>query len=147
MHVFTLLGDPVRLRIVEILASGSHTAGELAAAISGDMGISRTAVSHQLRTLRDHGFVVTRPDENVREYRLHWDALQQLDTAILDLYEKWDRRFGWPYESDPLAPLPARRHRLAERAQTQRPHQTPWEVEPRARADDVPEDWFIAREE
>ena len=104
----------MRLRIVEILASGAHTAGELADAIEGDLGVSRTAVSHQLRTLRDAGFVTVRKDENVREYRLHWDALESVDRVLLDLFEKWDQRSGWPYATDPLA-TSGRRHRLRER--------------------------------
>lgn len=127
MHVFALLGDPVRFRIVEILASGTHSAGALAEAVGPEFGISRTAVSHQLRTLREAGFVDVAPDENMRLYRLRWDALDQVDRILLDLYEKWDRRTGWPNNPDPLAD-PPRRHRLAERRHR---HLSRWEVEPR----------------
>jgi len=115
VHPFTLLGDPVRLRIVEILASGQHRAGEIADAIGGEFGVSRTAVAHHLRTLREAGFVAVHVDGNVRGYRLAWDALDRTDRVLLDLYERWDRRYGWPYTTDPLE-TPARRHRLAERA-------------------------------
>ncbi|MEO8263046.1 MAG: metalloregulator ArsR/SmtB family transcription factor [Pseudolysinimonas sp.] len=137
MHVFAILGDPVRFRIVEILASGSHTAGELAAAVGGDTGVSRTAVSHHLRILRDAGFVTVRKDENVREYRLHWDALESVDRILLDLFDKWDRRSGWPYVTDPLV-VPPRRHRLQERRA--RPQRSD-DVEPLAVAKRAWWDW------
>ncbi|MEO8094193.1 MAG: metalloregulator ArsR/SmtB family transcription factor [Pseudolysinimonas sp.] len=129
MHVFTLLGDPVRFRIVEVLASGSHRAGELADAVGGEFGIGRTAVAHHVRILRDAGFVAIRVDENFREYRLSWDALKSVDRVLLDLFEKWDRRYGWPYKNDPLAD-PPRRHRLTERT---RRTPTREEIEPRNR--------------
>jgi DNA-binding transcriptional ArsR family regulator len=126
--VFTLLGDPVRFRIVEILASGAHPAGELAAAVGHEFGIGRTTVSYHLRVLRDAGFVTVRVDENLRNYRLSWDALESVDRVLLDLFEKWDRRYGWPYKTDPMAD-PPRRHRLRERV---RRIGTKSDVEPRA---------------
>lgn len=114
MHLFAVLGEPVRFRIVELLASGSHRAGELTDVVTREFGISRAAVSHHLRLLRDERVVDVSPDENARLYRLRWDALDRLDHILLDLYEKWDQRAGWPYLPDPLKP-PARRHRLGER--------------------------------
>ena len=137
--MFTLLGDPVRFRIVETLASGAHRAGELADAIGHEFSISRTAVSHHLRTLRDAGFVTVHSEENVRLYRLTWNALDSVDRVLLNLYERWDQRYGWPYANDPLA-RPKRRHRLAERAQ--RPSElNASDVEPRAPED--PMAWWV----
>jgi DNA-binding transcriptional ArsR family regulator len=115
VHLFAVLGDPVRFRVVEILASGSHLAGELTDVIVGEFRVTRSTVSHHLRILRDERVVAVEPDGNERVYRLRWNALERLDRALLDLYEKWDRRDGWPYRTDPLA-SPPRRHRLAERA-------------------------------
>jgi DNA-binding transcriptional ArsR family regulator len=115
VHVFAVLGDPVRFRVVEILASGSHLAGQLTDAIVSEFRVSRSTVSHHLRVLRDEGVIVVEPDGNERLYRLRWNALDRVDRVLLDLYEKWNRRQGWPYSTDPLA-TPPRRHRLAERA-------------------------------
>ena len=115
MHAFTILGDPVRFRIVEILASGSHFAGELTEAVAHEFGVGRTAVSHQLRILRDAGFVTVRAEERQRRYRLTWDARDSVDRGLIDLYLLWDRRYGWPYVTDPMDE-PPRRHRLGERA-------------------------------
>lgn len=114
MTPFQLLADPVRYRIVEILASGRHTAGELADAVGGDLGISRSAVSHHLRILRDRSWVRVQVEGPVRQYRLDPAALEQLDEAVEHLRALWDRRIGWPYRTDPLAP-PARPHRATER--------------------------------
>jgi DNA-binding transcriptional ArsR family regulator len=115
MHLFAVLGEPVRFRIVELLASGSHRAGELSSVVISEFGISRAAVSHHLRILRDEGVVVVQADEAVRLYRLRWNFLDRVDRVLLDLYEKWDQRDGWPYVADPLR-IPPRRHRLTERA-------------------------------
>ena len=87
MHLFAVLGDPVRFRIIEILASGSHLAGEVTDAVVADLHISRSAVSHHLRILRNEGVVVVREDENRRQYRLRWNTLDRLDRILLDLYE------------------------------------------------------------
>jgi DNA-binding transcriptional ArsR family regulator len=138
VHLFAVLGDPVRFRIVEILASGSHLAGELTSAVIGDFGISRSAVSHQLRILRDEGIVEVHPDETRRIYRLRWNTLERVDRVLIDLYEKWDRRTGWPYTIDPLE-VPVRRHRLAERSRT-RVSDRKWLVEPLAPDDQWDDD-------
>jgi DNA-binding transcriptional ArsR family regulator len=47
-EVFRLLGDPTRVRIVDVLALGERCVCDLAAII----GLSESAVSHQLRLLR-----------------------------------------------------------------------------------------------
>lgn len=54
--VFEALADPTRRRILELVASGERTAGELAAEFS----TSRRAVSRHLRVLRDAGLVAWR---------------------------------------------------------------------------------------
>lgn len=71
MDILYLVVHPVRWRIVEILASGEHTAGQLAADITHHHGIGREAVSKHLTTLREAGLVSARPDENARIYRLN----------------------------------------------------------------------------
>ena len=44
MHAFDVLGDPVRRRILELLADGETSAGDVAAPIGGEFGISQPAV-------------------------------------------------------------------------------------------------------
>jgi len=70
VQTFFLLGHPVRWRIIEILAAGPHTSGEIAEAVYGDMRVERTVVSHQLRRLREADLVRVRRDWSNRIYRL-----------------------------------------------------------------------------
>lgn len=57
MHAFDVLGDPVRRRILELLASGEHTSGEVVEVVGGEFGISQPAVSQHLRVLTEAGLV------------------------------------------------------------------------------------------
>lgn len=110
MHVFTLLGEPVRLRIVERLAKRGHYVFQLVEVLGAEFRISPSAVSHHLRVLRDEQFVEVRYDGRGRRYRLAWDALHRLDVVVEGLFVIFEDRVGWPY--DPfLPPPPARLHR------------------------------------
>ncbi len=62
MYAFDVLGDPVRRRILELLADGEQTAGALATVIRAEFGISQPAVSQHLRVLRENGFLTVRLD-------------------------------------------------------------------------------------
>lgn len=110
MHPFEAMAEPVRRRIVDILASGEHTSGELAAVVGLEFRISRTAVSKHLRVLRDAGFVDVRADLQWRWYWLTTPGFTALELEIRDLREKWIRRVGWDAENlrdhDPLAAPP-----------------------------------------
>lgn len=68
MHALDVLGDPVRRRILELLADGEVSAGAIAAVIGDEFGISQPAVSQQLRVLREQGFAVVRPQGQRRLY-------------------------------------------------------------------------------
>ncbi|WP_157681839.1 ArsR/SmtB family transcription factor [Microbacterium pygmaeum] len=107
MHPFEALAEPVRRRIIDVLASGEHTAGELAAVVGGEYRISRTAVSKHLRLLRDAGFIDVRGDFQWRWYRLTSEGLDVLEMIVADLRHKWNLRLGWDeelgMENDPLA--------------------------------------------
>ncbi len=102
MDVFALLAEPVRFRIIEILATGEHTSGQLADVLHHEFGVSWATTSQHLAVLRRHGFVVQRPQENHRFYRLDPGALESLDRAVDRLHTLWDARYGWPYRADPL---------------------------------------------
>src|SRR4051795_10318042 len=56
VHAFDVLGDPVRRRILELLADGERSAGEIAAVVQREFGISQSGVSQHLRVLRENGF-------------------------------------------------------------------------------------------
>ncbi|HEU4755354.1 MAG TPA: ArsR family transcriptional regulator, partial [Agromyces sp.] len=48
MHAFDVLGDPVRRRILEVLAEGERSASEVVDAVRREFGISQPAVSQHL---------------------------------------------------------------------------------------------------
>lgn len=70
MNQWDVLGDPVRRRLVELLADGSRTAGELTASATGEFGISQPAVSNHLRVLREAGVAVDLREGSRRRYSL-----------------------------------------------------------------------------
>ena len=107
MDVFALLAEPVRMRIIEILATGEHSSGLVADVLHHEFGIGRPAVSQHLRLLARFGFAVARAEGPYRLYRLDPSALDQVDRAVDRLHVLWDARYGWPYRSDPLHPATA----------------------------------------
>jgi DNA-binding transcriptional ArsR family regulator len=105
VHAFDVLGDPVRRRILELLADGELTSGELTSVARAEFGISQPAVSQHLRVLREHGFTSVRPDGARRLYAVRSEAFQEVD-AWLDAF----RRF-WTPPLDALATELARGRR------------------------------------
>ncbi len=97
MHALDVLGDPVRRRILELLADGEQTSGAVCEVIRHEFGITQPAVSAHLRTLRDAGFATVRPDGTRRLYSVNPDSLREAD-AWLDPF----RRF-WTQPLDALA--------------------------------------------
>jgi DNA-binding transcriptional ArsR family regulator len=109
MHAFDVLGDPVRRRILELLADGERTSGELTAAIQAEFGISQPAVSAHLRVLREGGFATVRAAGARRLY--------SVDTAPLREVDEWLDRFRrfWEQRLDALATELARGKRERQR--------------------------------
>jgi DNA-binding transcriptional ArsR family regulator len=92
MHAFDVLGDPVRRRILELLAEGEQPAGGVAAVIQREFGITQPAVSQQLRVLRESGFAVARAEGARRLYAVRPDALADVDAWLDGLRAGWERR-------------------------------------------------------
>jgi len=105
VHAFDILGDPVRRRILELLADGEHAAGEVTAVVQREFGISQPAVSQHLKVLRDNGFARVRPEGTRRLYALAPEPLQEAD-AWMEPF----RRF-WTPHLDALATELARGRR------------------------------------
>jgi DNA-binding transcriptional ArsR family regulator len=88
MRAAQALADATRLRIVELLAEGERSAGELAA----EFETSRPGVSRHLRVLREHGLVRVRGEGQRRLYSLDPAPLAELD-AWLERYRTfWTNR-------------------------------------------------------
>jgi len=108
MHALDVLGDPVRRRILELLADGEESAGELGLIIQSEFGISQPAVSQHLRVLRESGFATVRPDGARRLYAVDPTPLVQAE-AWFDAF-----RGFWQPKLDALGTELARA-RLAQR--------------------------------
>ena len=105
MHAFDILGDPVRRRILELLADGERPAGEVSAVVQREFGISQPGVSQHLRVLRENGFATVRAEGARRLYSVSAEPLREID-AWLDRY----RRF-WQQPLDALGTELARGRR------------------------------------
>jgi DNA-binding transcriptional ArsR family regulator len=116
MHALDVLGDPVRRRILELLADGERAAGDVGGVVQREFGISQPAVSQQLRTLRENGFAHVRAEGTRRLY-----ALEPQPLAAADAWFDPFRRYWAPHldalgtelargrrhrRSDPVAPEP-----------------------------------------
>lgn len=111
MHAFDVLGDPVRRRILELLAEGERTSGAVVDVIQEEFGITQAAVSQHLRVLRESGFASVRPEGTRRIYSVDAGPLVAVDSWLEQF-----RRF-WEPKLDALATEVARgkRERRLER--------------------------------
>lgn len=105
VHAFDVLGDPVRRRILELLADGERSSGAVSSVVREEFGISQPAVSQHLRVLREAGFAVVRPDGTRRLYSVGTAPLQEID-AWLDRFRRY-----WTPHLDALATEIARGRR------------------------------------
>lgn len=92
MHALDILGDPVRRRIVELLAAGEQAAGEIGAVVQREFGISQPAVSQHLRVLRENGFATVRASGARRLYAVDAAPLQEVDQWLQPYRHFWDQR-------------------------------------------------------
>jgi DNA-binding transcriptional ArsR family regulator len=78
MNAIEALADPTRRRIVELLADGERSAGEI--------------VSRHLRVLREHGLVRAREQAQRRLYSLDPAPLAELDEWLARYRGFWTNR-------------------------------------------------------
>jgi DNA-binding transcriptional ArsR family regulator len=92
MHAFDVLGDPVRRRILELLAAGEHSSGGIVTIVQREFGISQPAVSQHLRVLRESGFASVRHDGARRLYTVEAGPMQEVDAWLEQFRAGWERR-------------------------------------------------------
>ena len=88
MNIFETLADPTRRHIVELLADGECSVGELC----GEFEISQPAISRHLRVLRDAGLVASRTDAQRRMYSLEPGPFEEIDRWLERYSSFWRRR-------------------------------------------------------
>jgi DNA-binding transcriptional ArsR family regulator len=88
MKTLEALAEPTRRRIIELLAEGERSAGEIAS----HFPTSRPGISRHLRVLREHGLVRTREDAQRRLYSLDPAPLEELDEWLQRYRRFWSNR-------------------------------------------------------
>jgi ArsR family transcriptional regulator len=82
---FKTLGDPTRIRIITALFAGELCVCDLEAVLN----MNQSAVSHQLRTLKQSGFVKNRKDGRTVYYSLRDEHISQIyGIARIHILEK-----------------------------------------------------------
>ena len=83
------LGEPNRLRIVELLRAGPRPVND----IRGRLGLRQSQVSQHLKVLKDVGLVEIEPRAQQRFYRLRARPLKQLQNGSIVTGSIWEERF------------------------------------------------------
>ncbi len=88
MQSLAAIADPTRRRIVELLAEGERTSGELV----NEFDMSAPAISQHLNVLREAGLVVTRAEGQSRIQSLNPAGFDDLDTWLEKTRSVWSSR-------------------------------------------------------
>ena len=84
---FTVVAEPNRRAILNLLASSERSVGEL----EQGLRLSQPTVSKHLRVLRDAGFVEARTEAQRRIYRLRPEPLMELDAWLAPFRRFWSK--------------------------------------------------------
>jgi DNA-binding transcriptional ArsR family regulator len=92
MQAFDVLGNPVRRRILELLAEGTRSSGEIVEVVQREFDISQPAISQHLRVLRESGFATVRVDGPRRMYDVSDLPLGEIDAWLGRFRRLWSQR-------------------------------------------------------
>ncbi|MEJ0026134.1 MAG: metalloregulator ArsR/SmtB family transcription factor [Rhizomicrobium sp.] len=85
MESLAALADPTRQRILEMLAGGALSSGDIARRFE----VSAPAISQHLKTLRDAKLVRVRPEKQKRFYELDPEGIGEVANWIAGLRKFW----------------------------------------------------------
>jgi DNA-binding transcriptional ArsR family regulator len=88
MIAFTALADPTRRQIVEMLAGGERTAGDIAK----EFEVSAPAISQHLKVLRQARLVRVRAEAQRRIYALDQAGIGEIDAWLRNIRRFWSGR-------------------------------------------------------
>lgn len=88
--MFSALGEPSRLQIVELLRTTSFPVGEIAETV----GIRQSQVSKHLKVLAGSRIVTVEPRARQRIYHLRVEPFDQIANWVDSFESLWDVRLG-----------------------------------------------------
>jgi DNA-binding transcriptional ArsR family regulator len=88
MTALSALADPTRQRIVEMLAAGALSSGEIA----GRFKLSPPAISQHLKTLKQARLVTVRADKQKRIYTLDPQGVAEVSEWLARIQAFWNPR-------------------------------------------------------
>lgn len=88
LATFRALADPVRLEIVDRIASGHQTTSTELASV---MPITRQGIARHLRTLHGAGLIRGRRVGRRHEYRVSTEPIAEAERWLARRTESWDR--------------------------------------------------------
>ncbi|MEK3884543.1 metalloregulator ArsR/SmtB family transcription factor [Paenibacillus sp. PL2-23] len=86
---FSALAEPHRLRIVDLLAGGPLSVGEIAERLQ----LRQPQASKHLKVLLEAGLVEVEAEANRRNYKLRIQPLQQMDEWLERYRRIWNERY------------------------------------------------------
>jgi DNA-binding transcriptional ArsR family regulator len=92
VHAFDVLGDPVRRRILELLADDELPSGAISSVVQAEFGITQPAVSQHLKVLRENGFASVRAEGTRRLYAVDAAPFRELDDWLDHFRGFWEQR-------------------------------------------------------
>jgi DNA-binding transcriptional ArsR family regulator len=88
MIAFAALADPTRRQIVEMLAAGERSAGDIAS----QFDVSAPAISQHLKVLREARLVRVRAEAQRRIYALDEAGIGEIDAWLRNIRRFWRAR-------------------------------------------------------
>jgi DNA-binding transcriptional ArsR family regulator len=85
---FTVLAEPTRRRILDLLLERPRLVGEL----TDELGLTQPGTSKHLRVLREAGLVRVRRDAQRRWYELRLEPLVEVDEWLAPYRRLWAER-------------------------------------------------------
>lgn len=93
MNAFNILSDPVRRRVLELLANQALSSGEVVDVVGKEFRISQSAISQHLKVLRENGFATVNIDGARRVYSLDTSGFEDIDAWLDPFRQFWDPKF------------------------------------------------------
>ena len=90
MHAFEVLADPVRRRLLELLAATERSSGDMTSIVQSEFGLTQSAVSQHLKVLRDSGFATVRINGARRIYSVNAEPLRDVDVWLDRFRSFWE---------------------------------------------------------